>query len=183
MSDTQSIPKKTQNLLEKLNTTDEKAIIKTIRLLEAEGNEHVIKPLYALYKKNVDNAIGEVLVEFFDKLADSSAVIPVIELMRNEEDFSHRKMLVTSCWQNKLDFTDYMADFVAIAVDGDFLEAFECLTVIENLEGPIEETQILESQLYLKEFLEKDKGQDVQKDQIISEIALIIKDFDQQIEA
>ncbi|MBU2020390.1 MAG: hypothetical protein KJ941_12150, partial [Bacteroidetes bacterium] len=84
---------------------------------------------------------------------------------------------------NKLDFTAYLPDFVALATEGDFFEAFECLTVIENLEGPFEETQILESQLYLKEFLEGEKGKSEQKDKIVSEIAVLLKDFDQNIEA
>jgi hypothetical protein len=92
-------------------------------------------------------------------------------------------MLVASCWQNKLDFTPFLPDFVALATEGDFFEAFECLTVIENMEGPFEETQILESQLYLKEFLQSDKGKNDQKDQIISEIAILLKYFDQDIEA
>ena len=58
------------------------------------------------------------------------------------------------------------------------MEAFECLTIIENLDGPFEENQTLEAQLYLKEYLENEKGKDESRDELISDIAVLIKDFD-----
>lgn len=178
-----NIPKKTQTLLSKLHGSDEKVILQTIKILEGEGNEHVIKPMFELYKQTKSDKIKMALEEFFNKLSDSSSMLPMIELMREEENPEFRKMLIGACWQSKVDFTPYLADFVSMATSGDFFEAFECLTVIENLDGPFEETQILEAQLYLKEYLEKDKGKVEQRDKMISEIALLLKGFDADIDA
>ncbi|MCT4560846.1 MAG: hypothetical protein N4A41_05655 [Crocinitomicaceae bacterium] len=183
MSGQTNIPKKTQTLLTKLESKEEKTVLQTIKILEGEGNEHVIKPMFDLYKTTSSEKVKMALEDFFNKLSDSSSMLPMVELMRNEDNPTYRKMLIGACWQSKVDFTPYLADFVAMATSGDFFEAFECLTVIENLDGPFEETQILEAQLYLKEYLEKDKGKVEQRDQMISEIALLLKGFDADIDA
>ena len=58
------------------------------------------------------------------------------------------------------------------------MEALECLTILENLDGPFEEHHILECQLHLKEYMETPNQTDVQKAQIMSEIALLLREFD-----
>jgi hypothetical protein len=45
------------------------------------------------------------------------------------------------------------------------------------MEGPFEERHILESQLHLKDYLEDSAPKNPQKAQIMSEIALIVKDY------
>ena len=59
------------------------------------------------------------------------------------------------------------------------METLECLTIIENMEGPFMEEDILESQLHLKRYLEGEGQQDKQKAQLLSEIALLIKDINE----
>ena len=182
MSEIKKVSKKLQGLIDKLGSSDEKTIVQTIKLLENEGHASVLKPMHLLFQQSKNVNVSEAIVEFYCKLSSSEAIVEMIQLIREEENQEFRKILISSCWQNKLDFSNYLPDFVACATSGDFLEAFECLTVIENLEGPFEESQILESQLYLKEYLETGKGNDAKLDQIISEIAIILKDFDQNLE-
>jgi hypothetical protein len=70
-----------------------------------------------------------------------------------------------------------LPEFVEIAVDGDFMEALDCLTILENMEGPFEERQILEAQLHLKDYLEDTAPKEQQKAKIMSEITLWLKDL------
>jgi hypothetical protein len=73
-----------------------------------------------------------------------------------------------------------LAEFVEIASEGDYLEALECLTIIENLDGPFEEADILEAQLHLKEYLESTTKTD-EKSILMSEIALLIKNMNEEL--
>jgi hypothetical protein len=174
--------KKVKLLISNLFAQEETKVLKTIALLETEGRAEVIRPLMELYVTNKSAKINSKIVEIFNDLSDSSATPKMIELLRDEEFKDHRAMLSGSCWQNKLDFSPFLADFVALAVEGGFEECFECLTVIESLEGPFEEAQVLESHLHLKEYLDTEKGKDERKDQLMSDIAYYIKDFDLQVE-
>ena len=58
------------------------------------------------------------------------------------------------------------------------MESVECLTILENLEGPFEEEQLMEAQVILSGM--KDKSFDHQKSTMISEIALLVKSFIQR---
>jgi len=102
----------------------------------------------------------------------------MIEIVKDSNYLSIRQELLSTMWNNKLDYTYFLPEFVEIAVEGSFMEALECLTIIENLEGPFEERHILESQLHLKEYINDKSPKDPQKAQIMSEIALLIKDYD-----
>ncbi|MBU2020587.1 MAG: HEAT repeat domain-containing protein, partial [Bacteroidetes bacterium] len=105
MASESKIPKKTQSLIEKLRSTESKIVVQTIRLLEAEGDEHILRPLLDTYKANTVEATRNAVVEFFNKLSDSRAINEMIQMIREEENADVRKMLIASCWQNKLDFT------------------------------------------------------------------------------
>ena len=41
-------------------------------------------------------------------------------------------MLVSSCWQSGLDYSDYVTDMARIFLEGDYATAIECMTVIEE---------------------------------------------------
>ncbi len=182
MSETKGPSKRVKQLIADLFLEDDKKVIKTLTILEAEGKPEVLRPICEAYMKSKSDKVKDKMEQFLNKLSDSSAAPELVELLRDEELLSMRRILLGACWQSKLDMTPYIADFVAIACEGDFLEVFECATIIDNLEGPFEESHILECQLYLKEFLENDKGKNEQIDQLVSDIAILIKDFDRAIQ-
>ncbi len=41
-------------------------------------------------------------------------------------------MLVSSCWQSGLDYTEWASDLVILFCNSDFLTALECFTVLEE---------------------------------------------------
>ena len=62
-------------------------------------------------------------------------------------------------------------------VEGDFLDALEAITVVENFENMAPESGILESQLLLTEYFGQTEGRDEQKDAILTDLAMLLKDF------
>jgi len=104
----------------------------------------------------------------------------MIQVLYDPANLAIRQEVLSTIWNSRLDYSSNLAEFVEIAIEGDYLEALECLTIIENLEGPFEESDILESQLHLKEYLEQGQKND-QKAILISEIALLIKNFNEEL--
>ena len=41
-------------------------------------------------------------------------------------------MLVSSCWQSGLNYSEYSTDLAEVFLKGDYVTAIECLTVIEE---------------------------------------------------
>ena len=169
---------KIKNLLAELMSGNEAKASASIKALQANGDSSILEPMAALLMTDLSPKIREEIVEFLCSLKDSSAVDEMMRLVNDSDYLPIRQQLLTTIWNSKLDYTYFLPDFVEIAVDGDFMEALDCLTIIENMAGPIEERHVLEAKLHLREYLEDTDPKDPQKSQIMSEIAMIIKDFD-----
>lgn len=170
---------KIKQLVDDLKTGNEVKITAALKALQINGDSSVLNSLADLLLTDLSEKNKQETLEFLSCLNDSSTIDGMIELIKEQKYLPIRQELLSTMWNNKLDYSYYLPEFVEIAVDGNFMEALECLTIIENLEGPFEERHILESQLHLKEYLEDQSPKDPQKAQIMSEIALILKDFDQ----
>lgn len=172
---------KLQLIIADLQSNDEKKVAKAIKSLESNGDASAIKPLADVLLTEISEKNRASIIELLNSLKDSSAIIEIMDVLDDEKYISIRQSILSTIWNTKVDFSGYVDSFVEIATQGDFLEAVECLTIIENLEGPFEELDILECQLHLKNYIESNPKRDDQKAFILSEIALKVKEFNAQL--
>lgn len=179
---TEKTNKKLQQILMDLHSKDEQKITRAIKSLESNGDSSVIRPLsLLLLQDDFSDKNKLAIIEMFSSLKDSSTVVEMMDVIADEQFLPIRQTLLTTIWNTKVDFSDYIDDFVEIATTGSFMETLECLTIIENMEGPFMEENILECQLHLKNYLEDDSLKDVQKAELLSELALVIKDINESL--
>ncbi|XOV67018.1 MAG: hypothetical protein ACFHU9_15440 [Fluviicola sp.] len=181
MTDKKKNTKLKQILLD-LATDDSKKISKAIKALEANGDSSVVKPLSEKLLSGVSEKNEKEILELFCSLKDSSVTAEIMDVIEDEHFRPIRHVMLTTIWNTKVDFSDYIDEFVQIAVEGDFMETLECLTIIENMEGPFMEENILEAQLHLKNYLERPGDANEQKAQLLSEIALQLKDINRNLQ-
>jgi hypothetical protein len=174
---------KINQLLIDLKSDSEAKITSAIFELASIGDVSVIPSLFDSLKQMIGTNHHKQLTKLLSDIQISGASEAFIQVVRNEEDSAALKMFLPILWESKLDFSNYLADFVEISVSGDYLIALDCLTIIENIPCPFSESQLLESQLHLKEFIENKVDTDERKMQILSEIALFIKDQNEGIDA
>ena len=93
------------------------------------------------------------LIELLSSLKDTSARGEIMAVVDNEKYASIRQLMLGVIWNTKIDFSGYVDEFVFISIHGSFLEAIDCLTIIENLEGPFMEEDLLESESHLKAYM------------------------------
>lgn len=168
-------------ILADLQSGDDKKVAKAIKSLESKGNASAIKPLADTLLSDISEKNRSAIIELFSSLKDTSVIVEVMDILDDEKYLSIRQQILSTVWNTKVDFSGYVDSFVEIATTGDFMEAVECLTIIENLEGPFEELDILECQLHLKNYMESNPPKDDQKAFILSEIAIKIKEFNEQL--
>ena len=65
-------------------------------------------------------------------LKDQSVTREIITEIRKPFRQATISMLVASCWQSGLNYSEYSGDLVDIFLRSDYLTALECLTVIEE---------------------------------------------------
>lgn len=113
----------------------------------------------------------------------AAAIAIIMQCAADEKYREVRSEILNSIWNSKLDYSQFIADVVFMAVEGDLMESVECLTAIENMAGPFEEHHLLEAQLYLKDYHSNRTKESDQKNEIISDIATFIKDQNEGVDA
>jgi hypothetical protein len=103
-----------------------------VLLREEQPFEGAIGLLTSFYDKSDDYSIRKAIEAFMNDLKDQSAIEEVISEIRRKWKADTTSMLVSSCWQSGLDYSDYSPDFAKIFLEGDYVTAIECLTVIEE---------------------------------------------------
>jgi hypothetical protein len=171
---------KINRLLEDLESGNDTKFNAAIKALQVHGDIATIEPLVQLLlNDNLTPSNRSALIELLSTLNLSDAPDEIMRIVKDDNYLNVRPILLSSIWNSKLDYSYFLSDFVEIAVEGDYLDTLECLTIIENLEGPFEERHILEAQLFLRDFIESEgKIKDDRKAVLISEIAILLKDFD-----
>jgi len=163
-------------LLVEIASSEGPKFYKNLQLLKNEGTIQILHPLAELLLTKGEEEKQEILNLLCD-LNESAAADEMVSILRDEHFLPIRQALLTTIWNSKLNYSYYLPEFVEIAADGDFMEALDCLTILENMEGPFEERHILEGQLHLKDYLEDTAPKESQKAKIMSEIALFLKDL------
>ena len=108
-------------------------ISEAIELLrEEQPFKGAIGLLVSCYDKTNDNQIRKNIERFMNDLKDQSACEEVIHEVRKQWKASTTSMLVSSCWQSGLDYSEYSGDLIKAFIDSDYVTAIECLTVIEE---------------------------------------------------
>jgi hypothetical protein len=125
--------KKIKKLSEILNKDNNNAITEAIELLRHEKPfGGVIGLLTAFYDKTDDFLIRKTIAGFMNDLKDQTVCEEVIKEIRKQLKADTISMLVSSCWQSGLNYSDYSLDLAKLFLKVDYVTAIECLTVVEE---------------------------------------------------
>ncbi len=125
--------KKLKELASALAGKDNDVITDAIKSLrDEEPYEGAIGLLASLYDKTDDHSISRLIEDFFNDIKDHSVRPEIIAEIRKPRKTDTISMLVSSCWQSGLDYSDYLADLAEIYVKRDYATAIECMTAISE---------------------------------------------------
>ena len=94
--------------------------------------EGAICLLTAFYDKTENDSIRKIIAGFMNDLKDQTVCQEVINEIRKQWKSDTISMLVSSCWQSGLNYSDYSLDLAKVFLISDYVTAVECLTVIEE---------------------------------------------------
>lgn len=66
----------------------------------------------------------------------------LLAALKLDEYKEHRTNLTAACWECGLDFSDYLDDFVTLAIEGNYETTLEAMTVIQEMQGTFERPDI-----------------------------------------
>ncbi len=143
------------NILQGLQSADSLKVIETLEELRVSGKVSDIPMLIEILHLTQNPEVKSKVVELFANLKESDAIPLIVEAIQNQKYAPELKTLVSSCWENGLDYSIYLSLFIDLLIDCDFLIAFEAYTVIVNMTTKIDQAKIdieidkLENSLHL----------------------------------
>jgi hypothetical protein len=164
--------KRLKELAANLNDTNKNVISSAIiSLRDHDPFSGAIGLLTSVFDKTDDLNIKELIRNFMNDIKESGARIEVINEIKKAYKAETVAMLVSSCWQSGLDYSEFASDLVRIFLKADYIVSLECLTVIEEsiLNIPRKNKDDL------IEYLKKNMGDKVnEKSALISELISIL---------
>jgi hypothetical protein len=144
--------RKIVELSKTLSNEDNTAIVAAIELLRQEKPfEGAISLLTAYYDSTDDETIRKSISGFMNDLKDQSVSSEVIAEIGKKWKNDTISMLVSSCWQSGLNYSEYSMPLARAFLKGDYITAIECLTVIEESVEDIPAAQKTEVTEFIKD--------------------------------
>lgn len=118
----------------KLFSSDTNKVLEAINSLKEIGNSDYLPILFELLQAEPEQAVEKEILKLLGTIKDKETVPAFIDALKNPKFSKIKKELLTTCWQNGLDFSPYMDLLVDIIINDEWATAFEAFTTIENLE-------------------------------------------------
>jgi hypothetical protein len=168
-------------LLTDLKSGNDKKISKALKGLQVHGDDDAILPIIEVWSNGVTEKTEKAIIAFLGDIKSTGSAPIIIDVLLDNNFKEIHLPLLSTIWNSKVDYSEYLVDFVTLATQYDFMVTLECLTIIENLDGPFEEHHFLDAEIILREFAEKqqqEKSTDEKKLQLIGELKHVIKDLE-----
>ncbi len=117
-------------ILRQKNNSKIAEAIKSLR--QGPPLEGAIELLVALYDRSDDTVLKKIVREFMNDIKGQMVSGEVIAEIKKGWQPDTINMLVSSCWQSGLDYSDYCHEFAEMFLSSDYITAIECFTVIES---------------------------------------------------
>ena len=181
MSTAKKPTKKISELLLKLNDPAPKEVIKAIEALKMHGNELIIEPLVKLHVETTNNAIKSEIETLLNTVKSTKVPPYVINCLQNKDYQPAHQILLSSIWNSNLDYTAYLDDIVNAAIDGELMEAMECITIFESLEAELTEEKIMPPLITLNKYLNDPGLEATPKHTLLKEVATFLNHVNQTL--
>lgn len=119
---------------EALLSADDARILKALAAVDERGDARSILPLLNALVRTSDTKVQQRITEMLYQVKVSGAVPELMKALEDPALRSVRRTILATFWNAGLDVRDQVEQLVAVAVEGDAEECFECLTVLENNE-------------------------------------------------
>ncbi len=174
MSENQKLVRK--QLIEDLNSKDEDTVLAAISRCKSLGDAEMIPQLLDIYiAADSESPVGIEMQEMLYTMKDKRVIEPLVEALDEKRFIPHRAKIIPILWNAGFEPKDHLSTFVRIALEGNFMEALECLTLIENLEDPLPEEELMDALIQLKDYFSDKNHEQEDKYDLIRTIATIVK--------
>jgi HEAT repeat protein len=150
--------RKIEEIKRDLFSSDDATVVSALSACSEIGNSSLILPLLTLFAQNQNELVRKSTAEMLSNLKVSQTEGPFLEALQDESLRGIRKEILSFMWNSGVQPVEHLTDLVELCTDSEFEEIVECLSLIESMDGPFDETQIEESTYTLRQWIAENKG-------------------------
>ena len=167
--DNEQLPRKSRKEQAKtdLFSPMEEIVMGAIKKAEKYGDATFVEPLLLVYITNEDPEIKSRISEMMCALKISDAEVELVKALENPKFENHKSDILSFIWNSGFQPIEHVNLFAKISTSGSYLEALESLTIIEQMEPPMQEDSLIEAMIELRSYL-ADKPDPDKKDLLLA---------------
>ncbi len=108
------------------------AILSVLQEIREIGRPGILPVIFEVMLSTENDEILKSCTSLLSDLKDKEARGYLVDAIRDKKFEPVCQNLVTACWQNGLDYSDYIGVFTEILLTRNYLTSIEAFTVIEN---------------------------------------------------
>lgn len=125
--------KRLESLKAKLASRNIASVAETISHLRNEKQFYgAVSLLCELYDKTDDHELMSMISSFLNDMKDNAVKSEIIEELEKPYKSETLAMILSSCWQSGLDYSEYSIQFAMLFLKGSYAVALESYTLLEE---------------------------------------------------
>jgi len=108
--------------------------LETLQYITKEGNKDILSEVISLLNITDETEIRDEIIKILEHLKEQECTLDIVKAIENKDYKELLPILVSACWKNGLDYSNYVEIFTEVFIQADFLLAFDAFTVIDTIE-------------------------------------------------
>ena len=138
-----ALPKlRKKEMIASLHSTEPKIVNKALLDIKKLGTSSLLPELIEVYVNTTNEQVTLGIESILNQLKESQSIDYLIQALKNKEYKADHQKFAAAIWESGLDASSNLQELIEVALDTDYLTCLDILTVIENIEDGITESDI-----------------------------------------
>ena len=140
---TLTLPKlRKKEMIASLHSTEPKIVNKALHDIKKLGTSSLLPELIEVYVNTTNEQVTLGIESILNQLKESQSIDYLMQALKNQEYKAYHQKFAAAIWESGLDASSNLKELIEVALDTDYLTCLDILTVIENIEEGITESDI-----------------------------------------
>jgi hypothetical protein len=144
----------TEALINKLFVDDEDEIYETIQSLKENGDQTAVTPLMEVYQNSKSNKIKFAIQSLFYGLKSEKSFLVIFDTLFQQKYKPSEAFILSILWNTGKYPMDKIGEVIKLCLEN-YASAIEINSILENIEDEVDEAQMMEAEIAIKMFIEK----------------------------
>ncbi len=138
-------------VMDDLFSKDDDKVRKAIAALQEHPQVHFITPLITVFIHSKEGDLKNELRDILNTLKVAGFEEELMKALRNSEWKAHYGQIMAFMWNCGGNPKEHVKELIQIGINGGMETVLECYSIMEVMDGPLSEEQLIESQTFLHE--------------------------------